>query len=64
MDIWIIFPREEPEARIIEVFAGLGFPGCVGSTDCTHVAMSGEVFEPLLWKIRFFYRSIRSDRRS
>jgi hypothetical protein len=39
MNKWILYPKNVEEAAPIEaVFTTLGFPGCVGSTDCTHVA--------------------------
>lgn len=36
-DSWIYMPIGDDLKRVMEVYSRLGFPGCVGSADCTHV---------------------------
>ena len=37
-DVWVRFPATETEIeRVLQQYATLGFPGCVGSIDCCHV---------------------------
>jgi hypothetical protein len=35
--IYVAFPRGEEMNDVMETYRRLGFPGCVGSIDCTHV---------------------------
>jgi len=36
-DVFITLPQPQQLKNMMEVYAAMGFPGCVGSVDCTHI---------------------------